>query len=1126
MTVAIYSDNGGVPGTAISPVLQLQGGNNRIVNGGYNTFIFESPVPVSGTFHVVVGSTNYNYTYFTVPCVENRANGYSTVSAYYSGWVDLGELAGLYTSMNIIPEFTYTTAELTTPVLYNKKNIEETEETIEFTTTGHSWTAATSESWIHLSAASGTVTEGAGSVSYTVDENEKQDIRKGIIRLNVAGTAFKVFLFQAGAAPVDVAAASNEEGSEINVTWTHEVPHYKPGDEIFDDAESYPAWTETPTGYYPWSYIDGDGEVTYASIPASFIVLDNTLDEGVEAHSGTNFFAAISATAPVNDWIISPELGFTEPFTFSFWAKSLTNDYNGGERFRVAYSTGDKTEADFTNVLTAEPYVIPPLEWAQYSYTVPADAKYVAINCVTEDEFIFMVDDIYIGTGTAPAAAPAQTTSKKAAGTLTRESLKAARAAALGKPVVSNAKDLVPLTHKDGTEAVAIVSLPALKSDVQLRSAAAEAAPEEALQWHNGSPYYIYGNVNGGHIEAAVRFAPEDLVFYDEATIKAVEIPIYNSAENLTLNIRKGNEIIHSQPIEDIDDLWVSDWTIRVELTEAVTIDASEDYFIGYAFDQAEGSLQDVAVLIADAGPAVAGKGDLYSYNGAAFSPAGSGNWLITTYVEPAILEVTFNVYKNGELLAEGLTEQSYTDTEEFPVNARASYTVTAVYGKPALESTESEAANVYSQVVLTYEGETEFCDGEELELSVPEVEGYASYQWYKDSELLADATGNSYTVTASGAYSLQVTTEEGWELDETDPVTVTVYPVPQTPVINLVSIGGSVTLVITNPEEGVLYQWYLDETAIGEPTTEDTYIATVTGDYYVVATNANECTGTSNGIAVTVVHVDDIFEIPTDPVSFAGSGSEAAIPFTITDPDNYISKFGLSLHINAPAWITSTVADNTITFVAGVNTTNALRTGTIQVWYGRSGSSFDPNSGYEIAVSQKAVQTISFEAPEVLILEDGTYQLSATATSGLAVSFSLRSEDATIAAIGAGDVLSLLSTGEIIVTASVASNDVYEAAENAALTITIRSTVGIVDIVQGKDLAVYPNPALRSSTFYVSTGLDETTLRGATIDIYSSTGALVHRQKVTGKLTEVSLSAPGTYFVRLKGHEATVIIK
>ena len=35
--------------------------------------------------------------------------------------------------------------------------------------------------------------------------------------------------------------------------------------------------------------------------------------------------------------------------------------------------------------------------WTEYKYTIPAEAKYITINCVSNNIFVFMVDDIFIG---------------------------------------------------------------------------------------------------------------------------------------------------------------------------------------------------------------------------------------------------------------------------------------------------------------------------------------------------------------------------------------------------------------------------------------------------------------------------------------------------------------------------------------------------------------------------------------------------------------------------------------------------------------------------------------------------------------------------------------------------------
>jgi PKD repeat protein len=932
LTLAIYSDNGGIPGTALSPVLQIQGG--EIANGDYNTLVFPAPVPVSGAFHVVVGSTDYGSTYFTVPCVENRKDEYGTVSVYYGEeWMDITDLLLLYTSMNIVPEFAYAEAELTSPALYNKSNSDTAAETIAFSSTGHSWNASASDDWILLNETEGLIDEtGKGTLSFTVSENAVQNIRKGSIKLNVSGGEFKIYVMQAGNAPENLTATYSDEETAINIAWEHEIMYAVQSQATFNDAAS-----------------------------------------GIRL---------MKETLPDNN-------------------------------------------------------------------------------------------------------------------------------------------RLVGLKHGQGMEAVEISSIPEVKNAPA--STGVNSAMEEILQWYNGDPAYIYGNPSGGHIEVAVRFAPEDLFFYDKATVKAVEIYTYRPATNVKINIRKGDQIIHTQDIEDItENLKLQ----RIELTTPVLIDGSEDLYIGYEFDQAAGDAQSVYVPIADAGPAITGKGDLFSYEGDPFESTGVGNWLITAFVEPAPVDMTFNLYKNGTLLAEGLTEKVYVDEEVPQVNERARYTVTAVYGKPELTSTESAPATIYAPVSIVTDDPLEFCDGGEATLQTVDEEGY-TYQWYRDNAAIADAVNSSYVATEGGIYSVQVVSEEGKELSLLEPVTVIVNERLETPLPSVIHAGGGiVTFVINNPQEGVSYQWYMGSEAIGEPVESNAYTVHESGIYSVIAVKENECPSVPSAkIAVTVVLTKDLFSVPTDPVQFAGAGEQKEIALTVSDPEDYISALGMTLHTNAPDWITVEAENNALIFEASANETNALRSDVIQIWYGQPDSGFDLNDGYEIEISQKSLQSIAFEMPEILYLEDETYLLSATATSGLEVSFSLRDADLEYAEIEEGTVLRLKQVGDIAVIATVEGNDVFEEATNTIENILIRKRTGVEAIDKGK-LTVYPNPSRTNQLFHVESGLDESELRNAFIDVYNLSGTLILRQEVTGKTTEMSLPVQGTYLLRLKGEEIKVFIK
>lgn len=195
---------------------------------------------------------------------------------------------------------------------------------------------------------------------------------------------------------------------------------------IFDDIESHTVFTLNSAGDVPWTFIDGDGQNTYSIANYTFtnqgeamstIVFDpeqvlhetnstplteTTDGDPFYAYSGNQFFASFnSSSGQTNDWIISPELNFTETFEFSFYARSGHKPAYA-EDFVVAYSTTTDDESAFTNVL--QTVTSTPFEWTEYSYNVPATAKYVAINCNSNDQYYFCVDDIYIGDGTMPGA--------------------------------------------------------------------------------------------------------------------------------------------------------------------------------------------------------------------------------------------------------------------------------------------------------------------------------------------------------------------------------------------------------------------------------------------------------------------------------------------------------------------------------------------------------------------------------------------------------------------------------------------------------------------------------------------------------------------------------------------------
>lgn len=120
----------------------------------------------------------------------------------------------------------------------------------------------------------------------------------------------------------------------------------------------------------------------------------------IQAHSGAKFAAFFCAnTPPNNDWMILPKFMIEDGFNFSFYAKSFTEQY-GKERFKVAVSTSGTTPEDFTYISEGDFIEAPADAWTQYSYNLNSYSGqeiYIAIQCVSDNAFIFMVDDLFIG---------------------------------------------------------------------------------------------------------------------------------------------------------------------------------------------------------------------------------------------------------------------------------------------------------------------------------------------------------------------------------------------------------------------------------------------------------------------------------------------------------------------------------------------------------------------------------------------------------------------------------------------------------------------------------------------------------------------------------------------------------
>lgn len=188
----------------------------------------------------------------------------------------------------------------------------------------------------------------------------------------------------------------------------------------FDDFEGHADFVINSPGSTGWSYLDMDNQETYTWAATvfpnqgqkmAFIVMNpskttpSTADwPSIQPYSGQKMLAAFAVDGGNNDFLISPELNFEEEIRFSFRAKSYTDKY-GLERIRVGYSTTGKNPSDFT-FISNEPYEEVPDTWTLKEYVIPAEAKYVALNCVSVDAFMLLIDDVYVGVNLIRPQAP------------------------------------------------------------------------------------------------------------------------------------------------------------------------------------------------------------------------------------------------------------------------------------------------------------------------------------------------------------------------------------------------------------------------------------------------------------------------------------------------------------------------------------------------------------------------------------------------------------------------------------------------------------------------------------------------------------------------------------------------
>ena len=191
----------------------------------------------------------------------------------------------------------------------------------------------------------------------------------------------------------------------VVLDWESPEPVYG----LFDDFESHEAFAVNSPGEVGWQYVDMDNDETYGigdyqwngrGNPSAFVVWnpDRTMPvydgpRGV-AHSGKQMLVSFAT--------IGDRRNDTDTITLAFWAATFDPGF-GLEQIRIGHSTTDMMPDSFIWQNNGDSIAVPGRSESHpglyyFEYKFPADAKYVAINCMTYSGFVLCIDDIAIGT--------------------------------------------------------------------------------------------------------------------------------------------------------------------------------------------------------------------------------------------------------------------------------------------------------------------------------------------------------------------------------------------------------------------------------------------------------------------------------------------------------------------------------------------------------------------------------------------------------------------------------------------------------------------------------------------------------------------------------------------------------
>ncbi len=119
--------------------------------------------------------------------------------------------------------------------------------------------------------------------------------------------------------------------------------------------------------------------------------------QGWETNSGNKCLAYFSSTSGKNNsWLITPQIMVDTNKVFSFWAKSVSDDYSF-DKFKILISTTSNSKEEFYELISDE--IFTNEKWSEYIFDLSdfeGQNIYIAIQVVSENSFCLLLDDFLI----------------------------------------------------------------------------------------------------------------------------------------------------------------------------------------------------------------------------------------------------------------------------------------------------------------------------------------------------------------------------------------------------------------------------------------------------------------------------------------------------------------------------------------------------------------------------------------------------------------------------------------------------------------------------------------------------------------------------------------------------------